>query len=111
MLMPMLAYRVYPHSPDAAPGAPGHPLHRGVSGRGRLDNPAHYRIWYLALEPSGAIAETFGDLGQWDAEMFSFPAMPGGRRVLATYRLDDNIALLDLDDARNLHSRGLRPTQ
>jgi RES domain-containing protein len=107
----MLAYRVYPHLPGAPLGAPGHPLHLGAAGHGRLDNPEHYRIWYLALEPTGAVAEAFGDLDQWDAEMFRFPSIPGSRRALATYLLDDDIPLLDLDDARNLYARGLRPTQ
>jgi hypothetical protein len=107
----MLIYRVYPHVPTAVPGQPGHPLYLGGQGSGRLDNPAHYRIWYLAIEPSGAIAEAFGDLDHWDDQMLAYPELPGSRKALATYRLDDDIPLLELDDAHNLYERGLRPTQ
>ena len=107
----MLAYRVRPDLPGALPGSAGHPLYLDTQCSGRLDNPERYQIWYLALEPAGAAAETFGDLDQWDAEMFRCPSVPGSRLALATFRLDDDTALLDLDDARNLYSRGLRPTQ
>src|SRR5450432_4153311 len=107
----MLVYRVFPHLPDAPWGAKGHAAYVEIQGSGRLDNPDHYRIWYLALEPGGAIAETFGDLGEWDTGMFESSLIPGSRRVLATYLLADDTPLLDLDDARNLFTRGLRPTQ
>src|SRR5450755_4328624 len=107
----MLAYRVFPHLPEATWGAAGHAMHADRQGSGRLDNPGHYRIWYLTLEPGGAVAETFGDIGEWDSGMFEFPPIPGSRRALATYLLDDNIPLLNLDDAWNLYTRGLRPTQ
>ena len=107
----MLAYRVYPHLQGAPPGTAGHPQYLGAQGSGRLDNHGHYRIWYLALEPAGAVAEIFGDLDQWDANMFHCPSIPGSRQTLATFHLDDDTHLLDLGDARNLHTRGLRPTQ
>jgi hypothetical protein len=107
----MLAYRVYPDLPGAPPGTAGHPLYVQTQGFGRLDNPGHYRIWYLALEPAGAIAETFGDLDLWHPEMFQCPSISGSRRALATLGMDDDTPLLDLDDARNLYARGLRPTQ
>ena len=107
----MLVYRVHPHLPGAAPDSPGHPLYLSTQGRGRLDNPGHYQIWYLALEPAGAIAEAFGDLDPWDAAMFRSCLIPGSCYALATYLVDDDVTLLDLDDARNLYTRGLRPTQ
>jgi hypothetical protein len=86
-------------------------MHVNRQGPGRLDNPAHYKIWYLSLEPAGAIAETFGDLDEWDSGMFDYPLISGSRRALATYHLSDETPLLDLDDSRNLLIRGLRPTQ
>lgn len=43
--------------------------------------------------------------------MFRCPSIPGSRQALATFHLDDDTPLLDLDDARNLYSRGLRSTQ
>lgn len=107
----MLVYRVFPHLSRAPSGAAGHPMHVHQQGPGRLDNPAHYEIWYLALEPAGAVAETFGDLDEWDSRMFEYPLMRGSRRALATYHLRDETPLLDLDDSRNLLIRGLRPTQ
>lgn len=108
----MLAYRVFPYLPTAAAGSPGHPAYLPESrGLGRLDNPDHYRVWYLSLEQSGAVGEAFGDLRHWREEMFGFPELPGTRRALATYELPDEVAVLDLDDARSLLDRGLRPTQ
>jgi hypothetical protein len=107
----MLVYRVFPRLPQADLGDVGHPLHIGRQGLGRLDNPAHYRVWYLAFESSGAIAEAFGHRRDWNHEMFECPIAQGSRLALATYLLDDDTPLLDLDDAGNLYSRGLRPTQ
>jgi hypothetical protein len=108
----MLAYRVFPHCPIAAEGEPGHPLYLDRhSADGRLDNPRHYRVWYLALEQNGAIGETFGNLLTWMGGMFLFPQIKDSRRALATYILPDETPLFDLDDSRNLAKRGLRPTQ
>jgi hypothetical protein len=107
----MLLYRVFPHLPAAAPGTRGHPDYLHAQGPSRLDNPGHYRVWYFAAEQSGAVGEVFGGLDEWDERMFPFPLIPGSRRALGTYRLDDGTPLLDLDDANNLLQRGLRPTQ
>ncbi len=78
---------------------------------GRLDNPADYDCWYLAADAPGAVGETFGDLDVWTSGMFSFPALAGADRALGTYKIPDATPILDLDDARNLLDRGLRPTQ
>jgi hypothetical protein len=107
----MLVYRVFPYLPQATSGEAGHAMHVHAQGSGRLDNPSHYRIWYLALEQAGAIAEAFGDLDEWGSAMFDCPLITGSRRALATYLLSDYTPLLDLDDSRNLLTRGLRPTQ
>lgn len=107
----MLLYRVFPHLPLARLGEAGHPMHIRAQGSGRLDNPGYYKIWYLALEPAGAIAEAFGDLDEWTTEMFDCPLIAGSHRALATFLLRDDTPLLDLDDSRNLLARGLRPTQ
>ena len=53
----------------------------------------------------------FGDLHTWDTSMFVVPLLDGGARTLATYRLPEDLRLLDLDDPKNLLERGLRPTQ
>lgn len=108
----MLAYRVFPYVGSAADGTPGSPsyLHK-PQGNGRLDNPSLYDVWYLSTEQSGAVGEVFGDLPEWSDAMFAFPALPGSRRALATYQVPDDLPVLDLDDAKALLDRGLRPTQ
>lgn len=109
----MLAYRVFPYLPGARPGEPGHPLYvRTDQGAGRLDNPDLYLVRYLTTEPSSAVGEAFANLSLWLPSMLAFPALAGSRRVLGVYRYDEErLPLLDLDDARALLERGLRPTQ
>ncbi len=108
----MLAYRIFPYLPHAKHGEPGHPqyLHK-PQGRGRLDNPGHYDLWYLALSPAGAAAEVFGDLRRWSEDMFEVPYLPRGRRALATFEIPDGISLLDLDNPQNLVDLSIRPTE
>jgi RES domain-containing protein len=108
----VLAYRVFPYHPSATAGEAGSPsyLHK-PQGQGRLDNPGEYDVWYLSVEASGAVGETFGNLATWSPAMFPFPGLPGARKALGVYELDDDLPLLELDDARNLLDRGLRPTQ
>jgi hypothetical protein len=108
----VLVYRVLPYLDSADRGEPGHPDYLSPDqGKGRLDNPDRYRCWYLAFEASTAVGEVFADLVHWREEMFPFPALDGARRALGTYEVPDGVPLLDLDDARNLLDRGLRPTQ
>jgi RES domain len=108
----VLLYRVFLYVRGAPRGAQGHPdyLHP-QQGKGRIDNPTEYRAWYLSGEASGAIGETFADLKLWTATMFDSPAIPGARRALGIYSLDDATPILNLDDARSLLDRSLRPTQ
>lgn len=108
----MLIYRVLPYLVSAPAGASGHPLylHR-PQGHGRLDNPRHYDTWYFATSPEAAIGESFADLTRWSDDMFEFPKVPGARRALGTFEIDDDTPVLDLDDARALYGRRLRPTQ
>ncbi len=91
---------------------PGHPLYVSAGqGKGRWDNPSLYLVRYLSLSPVAAIGEAFGHLAAWAPEMLSVPVVPGARRRLGTYRFDETAnPLLDLDDARVLADRGLRPT-
>ena len=107
----MLLYRVFPHLPSAAAGAPGHPEyeHRPQRG-GRVDHPDYF-VWYLAREAAGAVGESFGNLATWDPSMFEFPLLPGARRAMGVYALPDDLRVLDLDDPAELVQRGLRPTQ
>jgi hypothetical protein len=108
----VLLYRVFPYLASARRGAPGHPLHvHPGQGTGRWDNPASYVAWYLAGEPASAVGEVFAAIGTWREEMFACPQVPGARRALGVYRLADDLPYVDLDDARTLLDRGMRPTQ
>ena len=108
----MLLYRVFPYLATASPGDPGHPLYvHPDQGRGRWDNPGAYRAVYAAGSPSGAIGEAFAGLSTWSAAMLPFPSVAGSVRTLGLYGFDEEAhALLDLDDARMLLERSLRPT-
>lgn len=107
----MLTYRIFPYLGSAARGTPGSAdyLHK-PQGRGRVDNPSQYDVWYLAREASGAVGEVFGDLDTWDDTMFDFPHLPRSRRSLGLYGIPDGSPILNLDHALNLHERGMRPT-
>jgi RES domain-containing protein len=106
-------YRVFPHRPAARAGQPGHASYiHPDQGSGRWDNPDLYRAAYLATSPEGAIGETFADVATWRAAMVPFPMLDGARRSLGTYRLDEEAhPLIDLDDARTLLERGMRPSR
>lgn len=108
----MLAYRIFPYLPRAKPNESGHPLylHR-PQGTGRLDNPGTYDVWYLAKSPAAAVAEVFGNLNQWTADMFDVPFLPRSRRAMATIEVPDGINLLDLDNAQNLVDLRIKPSE
>lgn len=111
--MPLPLWRVLPHVPTARPGQPGHPLYLPPrQGAGRLDNPEHYLVLYLADHPAGAVAEAFGDLAVWRPSMLrGSPGLPGSSRALVRYDLADDALLCDLDDPTALVARTLRPSQ
>jgi hypothetical protein len=108
----VLLYRVFPYAAGAADGEPGHPLfvHPGQDA-GRWDNPDLYRAFYGAVSPSGAVGEAFADLPRWRRDMLVDPRIPGARRSLGVYVMNEEKSpILDLDDAKALLDRGLRPT-
>ncbi len=102
---------MFPWVAAARPGDPGHPLSvPSIQGAGRLDNPKHYRVLYASGAPSGAVAETFGNRAVWTEDLFAGrPDLPGSRAALATCELEGTV--LDLDDARQLVERDLRPSE
>jgi hypothetical protein len=108
----VLLYRVFGYLASAAEGESGNPeyLFR-PQGRGRVDNPKHYDVWYLSRDASGAVGEVLGDFSEWTDDVFETPYLPGGRRALGIYSIPDGTPTVDLDDANNLLDRGLRPTQ
>lgn len=109
----MQLYRVFPHVPRARPGQAGHGLHvHPDQTKNRWDNADLYRAGYFATSPEGAVAEVFANVGAWGAAMLPFPALDGATRALGRYRFDEEAhPLLDLDDARTLLDRGLRPSR
>lgn len=109
----MLVYRVFAYDPAAGPGESGHPdyLHKPAQGKNRLDNPHYFWTRYYGATPEVAIGESFSHLAQWSESMFETTHLPAGRKVLGVFEIDDDISLLDLDDANNLAARALRPTQ
>jgi hypothetical protein len=110
--MPTTLWRVLPYAAKARLGQPGHPLYVPPrQGAGRLDNPEHYLVRYFADHPSGAVAESFGDLATWSPSMLrGSPSLPGSVRAIATYELALGTALCDLDDPTELVARALRPS-
>ena len=109
----MLLYRVFPYVPGAAAGMPGHPGYTyPLQGAGRWDNPDAYLAFYVAATAEGAIGETFAHLSVWSAAMLEFPALPGARRALGVYQLDEEAhPILDLDDPKALVDRAIRPSE
>lgn len=108
----MLLHRIYPHLEGARSGQPGHPMyvHR-PQGANRLDNRDLYDVVYFGLTPETAVGETFADITHWREEMLPLPVLPDSRRALGLYEIEDDVPLLDLDDANALRERCLRPTQ
>lgn len=106
----MRLYRVFPWVEGIVRGQPGHPLYLPpVQGAGRIDNPEHYRVLYVSDSPVGAVAEAFGNHAVWTRDLFRVPALPDARRAVATYEAD-GVEVLDLDNARSLLDRELRPS-
>ena len=107
---PTRLYRVFPWLESAARGQPGHPFHLPTTqGQGRIDNPEHYSVFYASDSAAGAVAEAFVNHAVWTSDLFRVPALPGGRRALAIFSAE-RIAVLDLDDARALLHRRLKPS-
>ncbi len=106
-------WRVLPYLRGARPEKPGHPLFvPNRQGAGRVDNPEHYLTLYAADSPEGAVAEAFGDLAQWTTGMLrGSPSLPGSIRALAEITTTTPLAVCDLDDAKQLVSLHLRPSQ
>jgi hypothetical protein len=100
---------VIPVAAGARRGRPYHPLFvPPATGTARIDNPDRYRVLYLSGSAAGAVAEAFGRFARWGPFLLDHPA--GHRRRVVTYELAEPAAVLDLDDARALLDRRLRPS-
>lgn len=110
----MRAYRISPWDPrgrnDQLLG--GLEAVRAGQQSGRWDNSRLYGALYLSLSQAGAVAEVLGGHAEWTDSLFDSPGT-GMRRHLLTVDIDDALAgeLVDVDDARLLQQRGLRPSE
>lgn len=105
----MHLYRVHPWIPGTEPHEPYGAMYIPPGqGAGRWDNPDLYSLRYFSTTPEGAVAETFGALAAWSADMLSVPIAPDAVRALSTYELADDVRLADLDDPAELVSLGVR---
>ena len=114
----MRAYRISPWDPRPGRTAAAGRLFEGLAAvragqqSGRFDNSRLYGAMYLALSQAGATAEVLGNHAEWVDELFDVPGL-GLRRHLLTVEIDDTIVarIVDVDDARFLLDRGLRPSE
>lgn len=114
----MRAYRISPWDPRSGGAAATARLLEGLAAvragqqAGRFDNSRLYGALYLSLSQAGAVAEVLGSHAEWVDGLFDAPGL-GLRRHLLTVQIDDAIVdrIVDIDDARFLLDRGLRPSE
>ncbi len=105
----MIFYRVFPLDQNAAEDQPGGALFVPRSkGVWRIDNPDLYDVFYVSSHLEGAIAEAFGQFSVWRPETFINAA--GLRYSLARYQTPGDVAVVNLDDARELVDLDLKPS-
>jgi len=103
-------YRVLPLESNAAHHEAGGALFVPDSTDGRIDNVGVYKVLYLAREPEGAIAETYGRIPLWKPAMLK--SASGVPHSLVTYSLPEMNAVFSLDDTVALASLGVaNPSQ
>jgi hypothetical protein len=106
-----ILYRVFPYLAAAGKRDLGGALYVPPQGGGRIDNPGIYSVLYLSAAAAGAVAEAFGRFPEWTpAILEGSPSIPGSVRAIARYRLADDTAIYNLDDANQLLALGLRPS-
>ena len=112
MPSPRQLFRVFPWLETAGEDAPGHPLYVAPpQGHGRIDNPHEYLTLYACDHAAGAIGEAFGNHSTWTYELLEGPpGLPDSERALASIDAS-NARIVDLDDARALLDRGIRPSR
>jgi hypothetical protein len=105
-------YRVFDWtaSPTAKNGGPRF-VAREREGAGRHDNPSTYGAWYCTRAAAAAVAETIQSFRGQTISGDDFERPNGRRKALATFQLDDNVRVVDLDDPNKLAARRLRPSQ
>lgn len=107
-------YRAFTYSEGAAVDAPGGALYIPPQGRGRVDNPNHYQVYYATRQPEAAVAEVLGarEPGPIEADSLrGSPLVAGSIMALATVQIPSAERVCDLDDPKELIARNLRPSR
>lgn len=109
----MICWRVWQFDPAVGTHERGGPLWfpRELQGDGRHDNPDVYGCMYASGSPVGAVVEQlaeFRGLGRLAPWMLRKQGRP---LAFASIELNDEVALLDLDDPQVLLKERLRPSQ
>lgn len=113
----MTLFRAFPFDASAQERDLGGALYVPPGGKGRVDSllPRAYSVFYAASTPECAIAERFGAFDEWDRELIeaspATPLLPNSRFAIAAYTAVTPLRLCDMDDARTLVERGLRPSK
>jgi hypothetical protein len=107
----VIVYRCFAWNREARTG-PDTPLWfpRPYQGRGRHDNPHAYGVLYVTASAASALVET---LAQFRGQRL-VPAMLRQRGLplaVAEIEVDEDAAIIDLDDPRALVRERLRPSQ
>jgi hypothetical protein len=108
----VILWRVLPWDPSARPADPGGALWfpRPFQGTGRHDDPARYGCLYLAEAAATAVAEALAPFRGTGDLMPELLTRMGRPLALAELELDDDVALIDLDEPRTLVREALRPS-
>lgn len=83
---------------------------RNRQGSGRHDNPSLYGAFYCSLDPVSCIAEALQPFRGQTFDQRDLERHVNWILALARFELSGQIALVDLDDPRQLDARKLRPS-
>ncbi|HYK53997.1 MAG TPA: RES domain-containing protein [Candidatus Eremiobacteraceae bacterium] len=111
--MPVKLYRVFSFREASAPDEPGGALYIPPQGRGRIDNPRHYAVFYAARQPEAAVTEVLGPREPGPLSVGSLrgsPLLIGSVLALATLQIPSLERLCDLDEPQELVARTMRPS-
>jgi hypothetical protein len=108
----VIVHRALPWDPKAKPGELGGALWfpRQFQGAGRHDNPDLYGCIYTAERPVSAVAERLAPFRGSGPLAEGLLTQAGRPLALAAIAVDDDAAIVDLDDPRVLSRERLRPS-
>lgn len=108
----MQLFRVFSWDRSSRGSGPGGPffIPRSRQGSGRHDNPSFYGAFYCSLHSISCIAEALQSFRGQTLTGQDLERVGNWTLALATLELSDRVALVDLDDPRQLDERKLRPS-